>query len=159
MEFFTADLCDEYDEKLEVLTYGFKSYGRADKFYGKIETILLEDNNKDLKALLNDDGFGRVVVVDVKAKFTAVVGDNLMALAEKNGWVGIVVNGYVRDIENTKKIDVGLLALGTCPKKSPNPKDGKIGIKLTFGGINFKRGDFIYVDVDGVVLSSEPIYT
>ena len=37
-------------------------------------------------------------------------------MAKKNGWKGIVIDGYVRDTESGLRI--GVMALGACPRKS-----------------------------------------
>ena len=67
MAFFTADICDEYSDKSTVLGPGFSNYGGAEKCQGEIITIKLDRNNSDLIALLRDeDGTGKVVVVDVE---------------------------------------------------------------------------------------------
>jgi len=153
MEFFTADLCDKYDDKVQVLTPDFISYGGAKKCSGKIATCKIIDNNAELIKLLKSDGKNRICVVDVSAKYVAVVGDKLMAFAFENDWLGIIVNGYIRDIETTKDIDVGLWALGTCPKKAPIANDGEISLALNFGGVEFVDGDYIYADSDGIITS------
>jgi len=84
-----------------------------------------------------------------------VVGDNLMKFALQNGWNGIVINGFVRDIKITKTIPVGLLALGTCPRKSFEENKAQRDIELNFGGVEFRSGEYIYVDEDGVIVSKE----
>ena len=85
MAFFTADICDEYSDKVFVLEAGYRNYGGADKCQGEIVTIKLDRNNSDLIALLRDeDGAGKVVVVDVEQAHFAVVGENLMKFADKN---------------------------------------------------------------------------
>ena len=157
MDFFTADLCDKYDDKVQVLGTGFSSFGGYKKFSGKIATCKLCDNNTELIKLLKSEGHGRVCVVDVSAKYVAVVGDKLMAFAKENNWVGIIVNGYVRDIGTTKNIDVGLIALGTCPKKVPIQNSGETGINLNFANVEFVENDYIYVDVDGVIVAKQPL--
>lgn len=156
-EFFTADLCDKYDDEVQVLASGFRSFGGVSKFSGQIATCRLIDNNTELIKLIKSDGKSRVCVVDVRAKYVAVVGDRLMAFAKQNNWVGIIVNGYVRDIETTKDINVGLLALGTCPKKAPIQNSGEIGINLNFANVEFVENDYIYVDIDGVILAKQPL--
>lgn len=119
MQFSTADLCDEQGEKIKVVEEQFESYGDVEAFYGEMVTIKLDEDNRGLVAMLRDEeGKGRVAVVDVKAAFCAVVGDNLMGFAAKNGWAGIIINGYVRDTRITKTIGAGLFALGTCPRRS-----------------------------------------
>ena len=157
MEFFTADLCDKYDDKVQVLGTGFSSYGGVTKFSGKIATCRLIDNNSELIKLLKSEGNGRVCVVDVGAKYVAVVGDKLMGFAKQNNWAGIVVNGYVRDIETTKDINVGLIALGTCPKKAPKVNLGECGVNLNFSNVDFMEDDYIYVDIDGIIASKESL--
>jgi len=155
MEFFTADLCDELGDKVQVLEPILKSFGAKQKFNGKIETILLDEDNSDLITLLKEDGTGKVVVVDVSGVYVAVVGENLMKLAFKNNWNGIVVNGYVRDITYTNKIDVGLMAIGTCPKKSQKKAIGVRDKTVSFGKVKFIPNHTIYVDSDGIITIDE----
>lgn len=158
MGFFTADLCDEYSERTEVLGPDFNSYGGSKKFQGKIITVKLDKNNKDLASLLkNNDGSGKVVVVDVDRKYFAVVGDNLMKFASDNKYEGIIVNGYVRDTVTTKDFELGLLAIGTCPKKYIPEQKGEINVNLQIDNIEIKSGDYVYVDPDGIVICSEKI--
>ncbi len=158
MNFFTADLCDKYDDKVQVLGVGFNSYGGLSKFSGQIATCKLKDNNTELIKLLKSEGNGRVCVVDVSAKYVAVVGDKLMAFAKENNWSGIIVNGYIRDTQTTKNIDVGLLALGTCPKKAPIKNSGECGIDLNFANVKFIMNDYLYADSDGVIISNQQLY-
>lgn len=158
MSFNTSDLCDKYDTKVQVLEPTFFSYGGIEKCSGQVATCKITDNNAELIKLLKTEGKGRVCVVDVGAKYVAVVGDKLMGFAAQNGWSGILVNGYVRDIVNTKGIDVGLWALGTCPKKAIEPNFGECGVDLYFGGIDFSEGDYLYADIDGIITSKEELY-
>jgi len=158
MGFFTADLCDEFSDKIEVLGPDFKSYGGSKKFQGEVITVKLDKNNKDLAALLRDnEGLGKVVVVDVDMKYFAVVGDNLMKFASDNKYEGIIVNGYVRDIVTTKEFQVGLLAKGTCPKKHIPIQDAQINVPVIIDGVEICQGDYIYADADGIVLCKEKL--
>ena len=152
MDFFTADMCDELGEKLQVLEPIFTNYGKKEKFQGKVVTIKLDEDNRGLIELLKEDGKGKVAVVDVDAKFCAVVGENLMLMAEKNRWQGIIINGYVRDTHITKGIDVGLLAIGTCPRRSSKKAESKREVKLNFAGVSLKDGCEVFADFDGVVV-------
>ena len=47
MGFFTADLCDNFSDKTEVLGADFKSFGGSRKFKGEVITVKLDKNNKD----------------------------------------------------------------------------------------------------------------
>lgn len=153
MKFYTADLCDKYPENIQVLDPILKSYGGAKRVMGQIVTVKLFGSNKTLVELLKSDGEGQIVVVDVDANYTAVVGDNLMKFAYENNWAGIIINGYVRDTKNTKEIDVGLFALGTCPKKTMEACEGSLHVKVEFGGVSFNEGDYLYADRDGIIVS------
>ena len=157
MKFYTADLCDKYPEHVRVLDPILKSYGGAKRVMGQIVTVKLSGSNKTLIELLKSEGAGQIAVVDVDATYTAVVGDNLMKFAFENNWAGIIINGYVRDTKNTKEIAVGLFALGTCPKKTMEVKEGSLHVKINFGGITFEEGDYLYADRDGIIVSSTPL--
>lgn len=158
MDYFTADLCDEYPNQTQVLGPGYQNYGGAEKCKGTVTTLKLNKNNADLVALLRDeDGTGKVVVVDVDQEYFAVVGENLMKFAHKNNFAGIVINGYVRDTLQIEDIPVALIALGTCSRKSIPVTKGERGIALTFGGATFNEGDTVWVDRDGVIVSKEDL--
>lgn len=157
MKFYTADLCDKYPENVQVLDPILKSYGGAKRVMGQIITVKLSGHNKTLVELLKSEGNGQIAVVDVDAKYTAVVGDNLMKFAYENNWAGIIINGYVRDTKNTKEIDVGLFALGTCPKKTMEACEGSLHVKVNFGGVSFNEGDYLYADRDGIIVSQIPL--
>ncbi len=158
MTFSTADLCDANAENVKVLEMNLSSYGAKSSFYGQIVTIKLDEDNRGLVAMLRDeDGTGKVAVVDVEQKFCAVVGDNLMGFAAKNGWEGIIINGYVRDTNITRTIDAGLFALGTCPRRSAKISPSTKSIVLHFGGIDINEGEWVYADEDGVIVSADSL--
>jgi len=158
MTFFTADICDEHSDKVFVLGSGYKNYGGASKCQGEIVTIKLDKNNSDLITLLRDeDGSGKVVVVDVAQEYFAVVGENLMKFAHQNNYSGIVVNGYIRDTFQITDIPVALYALGTCSRKYIPVTSGERAVSLSFGGIEIKHGDYLYGDTDGVIVTPEKI--
>ena len=158
MGFFTADLCDNFSDKIEILGPDFKSYGGNKKFKGEVITIKLDKNNKDLAEFLkNNEGSGKVVIVDVNEKYFAVVGDNLMKFASDNKFEGIIVNGYVRDTVTTKEFDIGLLAKGTCPRKYISVQSGEINVPLVIDNVEINNGDYVYADPDGIVICKEQL--
>jgi len=158
MTFFTADICDEYSDKASVLGPGYRNYGGASKCQGEIITIKLDRNNSDLISLLRDeDGTGKVVMVDVDRAYYAVVGENLMKFAHQNHYSGIVVNGYIRDTAQITDIPVALYALGTCPRKYIPVTPGERDTTLSFGDVTVSNGDYLYADTDGVIVCPEKI--
>jgi len=158
MTFFTADICDEHSNKVFILGPGYTNYGGAASCQGEIVTIRLDKNNADLVTLLRDeDGSGKVVVVDVDKSYFAVVGENLMKFAMQNNYAGIIVNGYIRDTFQIKEIPVALFAIGTCSRKYIPTTEGERHIPLSFGGVDFNDGDYLYADNDGVIVSADRI--
>jgi len=152
MEFFTADICDEHKERVQVLAPGYRHFGGRTRFAGPLRTLRLQRNNHELIALLKEPSEGAIAVVDVAAEYWAVVGENLMKFAHANGWAGILVHGYIRDTHVTTTVPVGLLALGTCPRKSFEANPGERNTVLEFGGITFRPGDWLFADGDGVIV-------
>ncbi len=157
MPFFTADICDEHRDDVQVLSHDFKSYGGAVKCHGVIATIRIDKDNTDLIAMLREEGHGRIAVVDVDAAFYAVVGENLMKLAQQNHWKGILVNGFVRDTSITSTIPVGLWALGTCARKYHDKHPGERDVELHFGGVDFRNGDQLLADHDGIIITHKEV--
>jgi len=87
----------------------------------------------------------------------AMVGDQLGVLAVKNGWAGIVVYGCIRDSKAMGEMDVGVFALGTNPRKSVKKGVGDTDIPVTFGGVTFTPGEYLYADEDGVIVSENAL--
>ncbi len=152
MEFFTADLCDAWQERVQVLAPGYRHFGGCTRFAGPIRTLRLIRNNHELITLLKEPGEGAVAVVDVAGEYQAVVGENLMMFAYANGWAGILVHGYIRDTHVTTTVPVGLLALGTCPRKSFEANPGERDRVLEFAEVVFRPGDWLFADDDGVIV-------
>ncbi len=158
MKSYTADICDQYPNDVQVLDPNYKSYGGVSMCHGSIVTIELFEDNKALVELLRDTrGDGKICVVDVKGDYCAVVGETLMGFAYHNGWEGIIINGYVRDTHQTKVIPVGLFAIGTYPFKSQKKAQANQNTTLNFGNVEFKVGEFLYADKDGIIVTKNNI--
>jgi len=158
MKSYTADICDKHPNDVQVLNPNYNSYGGVTMCHGEITTIKLFEDNKALVELLRDTrGDGKICVVDVEGDYCAVVGETLMGYAYHNGWQGIVVNGYVRDTHQTSLMPVGLYALGTYPFKSQKKADAQFEITLNFSGVEFRVGEFLYADKDGIITTKENI--
>ncbi|BAK73817.1 MAG: ribonuclease E activity regulator RraA [Arcobacter sp.] len=155
MNIQTADLCDDNrDRNIQVLSSKFKNYGGLKKFTGQIVTVKLDKSNWRLLEMLRDEnGEGKIAVVDNSEEFYGVVGDKLMTFAKNNNWKAIILNGYVRDTDETKNINVGLLAIGTCPLRNFEETTSARDVELNFGGVTFNNGDYIYADNDGVIVT------
>jgi regulator of ribonuclease activity A len=81
----------------------------------------------------------------------ALAGEKVASLARDNGWVGLVINGCIRDAAALRGLDVGINAIGTTPRASGKAGLGELDVPVTFGDVTFRPGDMLFSDEDGVV--------
>ncbi|NMO21674.1 ribonuclease E activity regulator RraA [Pyxidicoccus fallax] len=160
MDLKTADLCDEHagTPHFQVAEPGFLDYGGRRSFSGPISTVRAPEDNSFVRKALEEPGQGRVLVVDGGgSRRCALVGDQLAALAQKNGWAGVVVNGCIRDAEEVGRTAIGVKALGTHPLKSNKRNEGQRDVEVRFAGVTFRPGHHLYADADGIVTSEKAL--
>lgn len=158
MTFATADLYDEHGDKLQVALPMFHDYGGKKVFHGAISTVKVHEDNSLVRQALEEKGENKVLVIDGgESMRCALVGDMLVQLGKENGWLGIVVFGCIRDSAVIATIDIGVKALGTNPRKSVKKGAGDRDVPVTFAGITFTPGHYLYADTDGIVVSKEKI--
>ena len=158
MIFKTADLYDEYGDDLKVALPVFRDYGRKKIFHGPISTVKAFEDNSLVRTALEEPGNGRVLIIDGDESLRcAMVGDMLAKLGMENGWLGIIVFGCIRDADIISTIDIGVKALNTNPRKSLKQGLGKRNIPVSFAGITFNVGEYVYADTDGVIVSEKKI--
>ncbi|NSL51026.1 ribonuclease E activity regulator RraA [Calidifontibacillus erzurumensis] len=154
----TADLCDQYSDRIEICRMEFKSFGRKKRFSGPIATVEVFEDNVLVRKMLETIPEGSVLVVNGHgSRNCALVGDMLAQIAVDRKLAGIIVNGCIRDSGEIDQMDVGIFAIGTMPLKSKKEGKGKTNEPTTFGGITWVPGDYAYADEDGVIVSSEPL--
>lgn len=151
----TADLYDELEDALDSCSTQFRRFGGKARFHGTIVTIRCLRDNQIVKETLNSPGEGKVLVVDGDGNLeSALMGDMIAEAAVKNGWVGVVINGAVRDSAAMENLDLGVKALGTNPRKSAKKGTGDKDVPVSFGGVTFTPGDHLWSDEDGIVVTS-----
>ncbi len=160
MPFKTADLLDEADHDVQVAVVpGLKNFGGKRRFHGPIATVRSDNDNSRVREYLWGPGEGRVLVIDNGGALTcAMLGDMMAAKAIENGWAGIVINGCIRDSVEVGAMDIGVKALATNPRRSDKQDRGEAGIPLEFGGVQFRPGEFLYSDEDGILLSGQALF-
>ncbi len=158
MTFATADLYDQYGEKLQVALPGFNDYGGKKTFGGVIVTVKVHEDNTLVRTALEEKAKGKVLVVDGSESMRcALVGDMLAKLGMDNGWEGIIVSGCIRDSAAIADMDIGVKALGTNPRKSVKKGAGDRDIPVSFAGVTFRPGEYLYADADGIVTASQKL--
>lgn len=158
MKFKTADLCDEFSEQLQIAEPGLRDFGGKKSFSGKIVTLKLFEDNSLVREALENDGTGQVLVVDGGASLRcALLGDILAGKAVKNNWNGTIINGCIRDSAEIALMNIGVKALETHPLKSAKKGVGEKNITVSFAGVQFVPGMFVYTDEDGMIISHKKL--
>lgn len=154
----TADLCDSHTD-VACLPVQWKRVGRVTSFHGPAVTLKVFEDNALVRSTLEQAGTGRVLIVDGGGSLRcALVGDQLAALAVKNGWAGIIVHGAIRDSSVIDEMSIGVFSLGTCPVKSIKRGWGLAGPELLIGGQKVKPNDYVYADADGVLIAQKKLH-
>lgn len=154
----TSDISDKLHPNVDYLEPIYHSYGAKTDFFGKIYTVKCFEDNSVVREVLNTEGHGQVLVVDAGgSKRCAMLGDILAAKALENHWAGVVMYGLIRDSEIINQMPIGVRALGTHPLKSVKKGLGEKQVEVSFSGVVFRPGEYLYADQDGVIVIKEPI--
>tara|TARA_B110000014_G_C20110988_1_gene585257 strand:- start:895 stop:1392 length:498 start_codon:yes stop_codon:yes gene_type:complete len=156
--FSVPDICDAHADNIQIGSLSFNSYGAKDIISGVIQTISCPDDNSLVKEILNQPGNNKVLIIDAKGvNHASMIGDQIASKALENNWNGIIVNGFVRDIEILKTIPIGIYAKGSIPKKTDKKGLGFLGVDVFIGGILIKTGNWVYLDSNGWVISKKEL--
>ena len=148
----TPDLCDAYPDQVRVLEPMLSNFGAVEAFGGAIVTVKCFEDNSRVKELVGEAGDGRVMVVDGGGSMRcALLGDMLAEKAADNGWAGLVIYGCIRDVDVIGETPIGVQALAPVPIKSVRRGVGEVDLPVTFGGVTFRPGEYVYADNNGVI--------
>ena len=155
----TTDLSDAHPEA-QIADPLFRDFGGRDAFHGRIITLKVFEDNALVRALLEEPGEGRVLVIDGGGSMRcALVGGSLAALAANNGWQGILVYGCIRDSAEIRATPIGVKALGTHPRKSEKGLHAAHRDRpVRFAGVTFRSGEWLYADADGILVSQGALH-
>lgn len=84
---------------------------------------------------------------------SGIWGELLSTAARNRGCVGAIVDGMVRDVRQMSKMGFAVWALGTNLLDSLHRQRViDVDVPVELGGIEFRSGDLVIADVDGVVV-------
>ena len=156
MEYNTSALCDIYSEQVDVLEPMFSNFGGSASFAGQISTVKCFEDNGLIREVLEQDGLGRVLLIDGGGSLRrALLDAELASLAEENEWEGILVYGCVREVDELEDMSLGIQALASIPVGAPSQGGGEVDVAVNFGGVTFLPEDYLYADNTGVIISQE----
>jgi regulator of ribonuclease activity A len=155
----TADLSDAHPDA-QVGEGLLRDFGGVIAFHGPAVTLKVFEDNALVRELLEEAGEGRVLVVDGGGSLRcALFGGNLAALAVRNGWAGVVINGCLRDSVEIGGLALGVKALGTSPRRSEKGlHGGQRRRPVRFAGVTFETGSWVYADRDGILVADRRLH-
>lgn len=150
----TNDLYDELEEQLAVMPPIYHSFGGKRCFSGEVETVRCFEDNSRVKEAMASAGNGRVLVVDGGGSLRcALIGDMIAESGMNSGWSGILVHGCCRDVHELQRMNFGVRALASTPRKTVRKGLGEAGIEIEIEGIAIKPGMWLYADETGIVIA------
>jgi len=159
MNVSTPDLSDESEDRSRPCETQLQQYGGLRSFAGPIRTVQCLGDNLLIRQMMETPSSGEVLVVDGGGSLSAaLLGDMLAGKGQKNGWSGVVIYGAVRDTPVLAGMNFGVKALGTNPRRGTKLGAGQSDVPVTFGGVTFTPGHWLYSDDDGILVAEQPIH-
>ena len=151
MKYDTSELCDIYQEDVNVVEPLFSNFGGRASFGGQIITVKCFEDNGLLYDLLEQNGRGRVLVVDGGGSVRrALVDAELARLAVQNEWEGLVIYGAVRQVDDLEELDIGIQAMAAIPVGAAGEGIGESDVRVNFGGVTFSPATIFMPTIPGL---------
>lgn len=140
-----------------VLPPVFRHFAGLHHFFGRVSTVQCFEDNSRIKEAVESPGQGRVLVVDGGGSLRrTLVGCDLAAAAQRNGWAGLLVFGCVRDVAELQAQTqaLGIVALAAMPMPTEKRGQGQRDVPVEIAGVLVRPGGWVYADADGVIVST-----
>jgi Demethylmenaquinone methyltransferase len=131
---------------------GTKSIKRSFKIFGTATTVKTSAN--DWGTVINgiyEAEKGNILVISCDRDDPAVWGEMASTAAKKQGILGTVVYGAIRDIAGIKELNYPVFSRATVPNAGNPIGEGEVNIPIICGRTTIKPGDLIIGDECGVV--------
>ena len=129
------------------------------RFVGPALTVRLEPGNQvDCLDALSVAEDGDIVVVDAAGETeTSIWGGLMSGLCKMKGVEGAVVDGAIRDTDETRDLGFQIFSKGIVPRSTHSPYSGRmepieINIPIQCAGVIVHPGDLVLGDEIGVVV-------
>ena len=146
-------------ERAGVMRSYLKPITSDTRFVGPALTVRLEPGNQvDCLDALEVAQQGDVVVVDAAGETeTSIWGGLMSGLCKMKGVVGAVVDGGIRDIDETRDLGFFIFSKSIVPRSTHSPYSGRmdpieVNVPIQCAGVLVKPGDLILGDEIGVVV-------
>lgn len=104
-------------------------------------------------------GEGEIYVLVTRGSYNCAVFGELFATAVKGRkGAGVLLDGYARDLKALKEMDFPVFYRGKNPKTSKGRCEiNECQIPVTLDGVTINPGDYIFGDIDGIVIIPKDI--
>ncbi len=146
-------------ERLGVMRSYLRPLSTETRFVGPALTVRLEPGNQvDCLDALSVAQAGDVIVVDAAGETETSIWGGLMAgLCKMKGVVGAVVDGAIRDTDETRDLGFFIFSKAIVPRSTHTPYSGRmepieINVPIQCAGVVVRPGDLVLGDEIGVVV-------
>lgn len=95
---------------------------------------------------------GDFLVIEAPYPEEVVVGDLVVTATLAAKFVGILLDGYARDVAAVTNTSIGIWARGSSLVRSNHLEVESIGQPIVCGGAQVRTGDLVVADADGAVI-------
>lgn len=146
-------------ERAGVMRSYMKPIDKKTRFAGPALTVRLEPGNQvDCLDALSVAQSGDVIVVDAAGETETSIWGGLMAgLCQIKGVVGAVVDGAIRDTDETRDLDFFIFSKAIVPRSTHTPVSGRmepieVNVPIQCAGVIVNPGDIVIGDEVGVTV-------
>ncbi|MCJ7533253.1 MAG: hypothetical protein MUO64_19810 [Anaerolineales bacterium] len=146
-------------ERAGVMRSYIRPLSSTTRFVGPALTVRLEPGNQvDCLDALSVAQEGDVVVVDAAGETeTSIWGGLMSGLCKMKGVVGAVVDGAIRDTDETRDLGFFIFSKAIVPRSTHSPYSGRmepieINVPIQCAGVLVNPGDLVLGDEIGVVV-------
>ena len=95
---------------------------------------------------------GDIIVIDAGGELSnAIIGERMLAYAERKQFGGVVVDGSIRDYGYVKNRDFPVFAAGVSHRGPYKTGPGEINVPIAIDGMVIEPGDLVIGDDDGLL--------
>jgi 3-hexulose-6-phosphate synthase/6-phospho-3-hexuloisomerase len=146
-------------ERAGVMRSYMKPIDKKTRFAGPALTVRMEPGNQvDCLDALSVAQSGDVIVVDAAGETETSIWGGLMAgLCQIKGVVGAVVDGAIRDTDETRDLGFFIFSKAIVPRSTHTPISGRmepieVNVRIQCAGVIVNPGDIVIGDEVGVTV-------
>ncbi len=95
---------------------------------------------------------GDILVVEGEGNY-ALAGGNVCAIAQNRGIAGMVIDGYIRDLQEVREMQFPVFARGVIPKPGTKKYAYPLQQQIIAGGVKVFPGDIVIADEEGIAVA------